>query len=281
MRATSNENQRDNADLALVVYLEELARNRRVLLLGETAPRVERRLSDAARTVDVASRERRTRASRRGLPVRSWPNASEKGAWDLVVVPDLAAASLLEPAAFAEIAGLLAPGGALVAALEASDESARYEAFYALVANHFPSLRVFGQAPLSGYALVDFAVGAPAEVSYDGSAAGTTAPARWIAVAADGATLDPYAVIAVPEISAPTVAGQEPRFEREAEAARSRLEHAEKRLEQAQREIARGAQKLDEARHESDRMAAQLRESVAAAEQAAEATAHDDPLGNE
>lgn len=279
MSGTTNENHRDNADLALVVYLEEAARAKRVLLVGETAPRVERRLSDAARTVDVVSRERRTRSSRRGLPVRAWPTPSEKGAWDVVLVPDVAAAGLLEAAAFAEIATLVAPGGALIVALDASSEGARYEAFYDLVAPHFPQVRVFGQAPMSGYALVDFAAGAPREVAFDGSAAGNTAPSRWIAVAGD-LSLDPYAIVAVPEIAASQVtterAPSEPRFEREAEAARSRLDHAEKRLEQAQREIARGAQKLDEARHERERMAAQLRENVAAAEAAAALVAADD-----
>lgn len=272
MSATTNENQRDNADLALIVYLEEAARAKRVLLVGETAPRVERRLSDAARTVDVVSRERRTRASRRGLPVRAWPSAGEKGAWDLVLVPDLAAAGLLDAAAFAEIAALLGSGGALVVALDASSEGARYEAFYELVAAHFPNVRVFGQAPVSGYALVDFAAGAPPEVAFDGSAAGSSAPSRWIAVAAETLALDPYAIITVPEPTGSQVASErissEPRFEREAEATRSRLDHAEKRLEQAQREIARGAQKLDEARHERERMATQLRENIAAAESA-------------
>jgi chromosome segregation ATPase len=273
MSGTTNENHRDNADLALVVFLEEAARGKRVLLVGETAPRVERRLSDAARTVDVVSRERRTRSSRRGLPVRAWPSASEKGAWDVVVVPDLAAAGLLDASAFAEIATLVGPGGALVVAIDASTEGARYEAFYELVSPHFPSVRVFGQAPMSGYALVDFAVGSPPEVAFDGSAAGNTSASRWIAIAADGLALDPYAIIAVPEVVASQVsaapAPSEPRFEREAEAAKSRLDHAEKRLEQAQREIARGAQKLDEARHERERMAAELRENIAAAEAAA------------
>ncbi len=192
-------------------------------------------------------------------------------------MPDLAAAGLLEPAAFAEIAAILGPGAALVVALDASGEGARYEAFYELIAPHFASVRVLGQALMSGYAVVDFEAGAPSEVAFDGSAAGAAAPARWIAVAGDGLALDPYAIIAVPEATQPQVAAErgssEPRFEREAEAARSRLDHAAKRLEQAQREIARGAQKLDEARHERERLAAQLREHVAVSEQAAAAAA--------
>ncbi|MFO0681317.1 MAG: hypothetical protein U0234_04660 [Sandaracinus sp.] len=248
--------------MALVVHLEELLRDRRVLLVGDTSTRVERRLSDAARTVDVVSREKRAR--RRGLPVRAWPTPAEKGTWDAIVVPDLVAAGLAEAGRFDEIAALAAEG-VLVVATDAAGEPG-YEAFHALVSARFEHVRVFGQAPLAGFALAELG-GATAEVAYDASSV-ELAPARFVAVVAPrSAVLDGYAVIVTPRVEGER-AQPDPRFEREAEAARTRLEHAEKRLEQAQREIARSAQKLDEARHEQARLEEALRESQAERESA-------------
>lgn len=265
------ENLRDHADLALVVYLEELLRDRRVLLVGDTSARVERRLSDAARTVDVimapsasqAGRERRAR--RRGLPLRAWPTPSEKGTWDAVVIPDLAAAGLGDPARFDEIAALV-PDGLLVAAIDANGSDPGYEAFHALVSARFESARMLGQAQLSGYALAELGA-TTREVAYDASSA-ELAPARFVALAAPrSVVIDGYAVIATPRtVEADKPALHDPKYEREAEAARTRLEHAEKRLEQAQREITRNAQKLDEARHEQARLEESLRAQQADAE---------------
>ena len=254
MNGTVTENQRDHADLALVVYLEDLLRDRRVLLVGDTSARVERRLSDAARTVDVISRDRRAR--RRGLPLRAWPTPAEKGTWDAIVIPDLVAAGLGDPARFDEIAALV-PDGILVAAIDANGNEPGYEAFHALVSARFEGPRLLGQAPMSGFALAELGT-TTSDVAYDASSA-DLAPARFVAVAAPRAlAIDGYAVIATPRsVDAPAAA--DPRLEQQAEAARTRLDHAEKRLEQAQREIARNAQKLDEARHEQARLEEALR----------------------
>ncbi len=263
MSGTVIENQRDHADLALVVYLEDLLRDRRVLLVGDTSARVERRLSDAARTVDVVSRERRAR--RRGLPLRAWPTPAERGTWDAIVIPDLVAAGLDDAARFDEIASLV-PDGLLVAAIDAQAGQPGYEAFHALVSARYEGARLLGQAPLSGFALA--ALGEPTgDVAYDASAA-DLAPARFVAVAVPRSiAIDGYAVIATPRVpDAERAAPPDPRHEREAEAARARLEHAEKRLEQAQREIARNAQKLDEARHEQARLEEALRAQQAEVE---------------
>ena len=255
MTGTVIEHPRDHADLALVVYLEELLRDRRVLWVGETSPQVERRLSDAARSVDVVNRERRAR--RRGLPVRPWPTAAEKGSWDAIVVPDLAAAGLGEPARFEEIAALVSDG-IFVAAIDARGDELGYEAFHALFTARFEGSRVLGQAPLTGFALAELG-SVTRDVAYDASSA-ELAPARFVAVSAPRSfALDGYAVIATPRVAEVERAAGDPRYEREAEASRARIDHAEKRLEQAQREIARGAQKLDEARHERARLEDTLR----------------------
>lgn len=270
MTGTAIENLRDHADLALVVYLEELLRDRRVLLVGDTSARVERRLSDAARTVDVvvapsaaaAGRERRAR--RRGLPLRAWPTSAEKGTWDAVVIPDLSGSGLADPARFDEIAALV-PDGILVAAVDAGQGAPSYEAFHALVSERFEGARMLGQASLSGYALAELGASA-SDVAYDASSADLT-PGRFVALAAPRSiAIDGYAVIATPRPPEPERASGEQKYEREAEAARTRLEHAEKRLEQAQREIARNAQKLDEARHERARLEESLRLQQAEAE---------------
>jgi hypothetical protein len=257
MTGTSVEQARDHADLALIVYLEDLLRDRRVLLVGETSPRVERRLSDAARTLDVVSRERRAR--RRGLPLRAWPTPAEKGTWDAIVIPDLAAAGLGDAARFDEMAALL-PDGVFVAAIEAQGAELGYEAFLALFGARFEGARWLAQAPMHGFALAELGASTP-DVSYDASSV-ELAPARFVGVAAPrSAGLDAYAVIATPRVTEPSEhpSADAQKHEREAEATRTRLEHAEKRLEQAQREIARSAQKLDEARHERARIEETLR----------------------
>lgn len=267
MTGTAIENQRDHADLALVVYLEELLRDRRVLLVGETSPRVERRLSDVARTVDVVTRERRAR--RRGLPVRAWPTPAERGTWDAVLVTDLHASGVAEPARFDEIAGLVSEG-LLIVAIDAAASEPGYEAFHGLVTSRFESARFLGQAPLSGFALAELGGSGTPEVAYDASQA-ELAPARFVAVAAPrSAPLDGYAVIATPRPAEAERPAPDPKYEREAEAARLRLEHSEKRLEQAQREIARSAQKLDESRHERARLEEALRARDAELEGAAD-----------
>jgi chromosome segregation ATPase len=205
---------REHADLALAVYVEELAARRRVLFVGDAASAVPERLSSVARSVEVVSPRTRARGTRRGgriLP-RPWPSAQDAKSWDLVLVPDLLWAGPPSPERVAEMAEWLTPRGVLVVGAEEREEAIAYEALYDLLARRFEQVKMLGQAPFAGWAVVDFAPsGAPAgsrelDVTFDGSLLGGTGeePARYLAVcAAREVVLDAYAIIQVPSSSSP------------------------------------------------------------------------------
>src|SRR5688500_11954085 len=116
MPRTIPETSREHADLALAVYVEELAARRRVLFVGDAASAVPERLSSVARSVEVVSPRTRARGSRRGgriLP-RPWPSTQDAHSWDLVLVPDLLWGGPPAPERISEMADWLTPRGVLV-----------------------------------------------------------------------------------------------------------------------------------------------------------------------
>ncbi len=248
---------KEDADLALAVLLEPLARGARVLWVGEAGSGAER-LSASASSIEAVSNgggPRRTRGNKGGaVRSRSWPSQGE--AFDLVVADGEG-----DPARLVELSRFVEVGGALVVSIEARSTDAYTQLHEALVRS-FASVRMLGQTRFSGFAHVDFARADGSELSFDGSAlSAAERPLRWIAVAGSvDRELESYLVVQTPadsaERSADRGAAASPdrsaALERELEAARARLEHAEKRLEQAQREIARSGQKLDELRHQLD-----------------------------
>jgi chromosome segregation ATPase len=292
------ESAREHADLALAVYVEELAARRRVLFVGDASSAVPERLSSVARSVEVVSPRTRARGTRRGgriLP-RPWPSVSDARSWDLVLVPDLLWAGPPAPERITEMAEWLTARGVLVVGAEEREDGLGYEPLYELLAKRFDQVRMLGQAPFAGWAVVDFAPASrELEVTFDGSLLGRTGeePSRFLALcSAREVVLDPYAIVQVPAGASPS-APREPRvatepdapsqarisqleiqlrnrqedvgraqghaeeLERELGAVRARVEHAERRLEQAQREITRGSHKLDEARAKADALAAE------------------------
>ena len=200
----------DFAELALAVYVEELATAKRVLFVGDPGSAAAERLGRVARSLEIVSPRARARGTKRGgrVSARRWPTAEEAGRWDLVVVPDLPAAGLGDAARIEELASWLAPGGALVAGTPDPEGSAAnstalgYEEFFELLEGSFENVRMVGQAPFAGYSVVDFAAaGGDVEVTFDGSLLEGTgeSPARYVALCAEGEiTLDAYAVVQVP-----------------------------------------------------------------------------------
>lgn len=169
--------------LPLVAYAENLCKGARVLVVAETPlPIAEAVLSRGARLVHVfeSDKVRRAEAEARcssaeitfGAPTE-WRH---EGVFDLVLVENLGVEA--DPdTSMRGFAKLLAPrGSALIAApnpethdpFSSASESRRsldYYALYGAVSAALPHVRMLGQVPFAGYALIDFAAeGDPAPV---------------------------------------------------------------------------------------------------------------------
>lgn len=300
MQRTIPESTREHADLALAVYVEELAARRRVLFVGDAASAVPERLSSVARSVEVVSPRMRARGTRRGgriLP-RPWPSAQDAHSWDLVLVPDLLWAGPPAPERIAEMAEWLTPRGVLVVGAEEQGDGIDYESLHGLLRDRFDCVRMLGQAPFAGWSLVDFAPSSDeVEITFDGSLLGGAGeePARFLALCASReVVLDPYAIVQVPfgrdsaresrggpreepphrarmaelesqlkerEEEALRIRGRGETLHRELSAVRTRAEHAERRLEQVERELADDARKLKEAGEHVESLAGQLKDA--------------------
>jgi len=116
-------------------------------------------------------------------------------AFDLVIATD--GASAVEPAGVSALAGALAPGGRLVVAfrapgtglLDLADGEAggagaapAYERVVGPLAAELASVEIFSQAPLVGWVLAAARAGEDPELTFDGTLAGTTEPAHYLAV---------------------------------------------------------------------------------------------------
>ncbi|MBX3272036.1 MAG: hypothetical protein KF729_17355 [Sandaracinaceae bacterium] len=232
----------DLAELAIAVYVEELASDKRVLYVGDLESRAPERLARIARSVELVSPQARARGTRRGARVetRRWPTEDDAGRWDLVIVPDLVAAGLSDESQLEQVEGWLADGGVFVAG-SAGAGGLAYEALYELLSDAFDSVRMVGQAPFRGYALVDFAPPGPLDVTFDGSLLdgdGERAE-RFLALCGErDVVLDAYAVVQIPSMETPAPA-------RGADASEpARLESA--RFESARLESARREAELTE-----------------------------------
>jgi chromosome segregation ATPase len=208
-----------SADLALAVYLEPLARGRRVLWIG-TAARGAERLEPLARSIRVQtpdsssagprlkpeerSEEERSTAEPARLRVgrlRPGPIRFRPGSFDLVVVPD-ASVIAVDPDRIDQLAAVLSEEGVLAVG-QSSDGPLSYADLHTLVRDGFAQVRMLGQAPFAAWAVVDFEAVAdgPPDVVIDGSAvlADEDTPSRFVAVCGHvGVDLDPYLVVRVP-----------------------------------------------------------------------------------
>jgi chromosome segregation ATPase len=277
MPRTIPESEREHADLALAVYVEELAVRRRVLFVGDAASAVPKRLSSVARSVDVVSPQTGARGTRRGSRIlsRPWPSAQDAHSWDLVLVPDLLGNDLASAERVAEMAKWLTPRGVLVVGAEDREDGVGYHALYDLLARHFEWVRMLGQAPFAGWAVVDFQPAGPGlDVTVDGSLLGGTGeqPARFVALCAErDVVLDPYSIIQVPVASARDTAPRLPReSSREDRRMPAPVSPLEKRLRdrQPEQEIERSAARGDDPERDIDALRARVEQSERRLEQA-------------
>lgn len=262
---------RGHADLTLAVYLEELADQRRVLWIGGSASGAPERIAAGARSVLALDpdppRDRRGAGRARVSALRGGDLSFRPGSFDLVIVPDVAVLGPEIDRRIAELREAVGDDGALVAGTPAEGADVGYDRLHALLTGVFQRVRMLGQAPLGGFAIVDFESATGEDVLLDGSLTPDPRPARYLAVGAErGLSLEPYVVVQAPAVAPPPDEGASDRagdraseriHELEAEllARRAELdatnEHAEEleaEVEARRRQIAELEDRLGEAR---------------------------------
>lgn len=202
-----NDRLRTLADLALGVYLEDLVAGRKVLYLGYAGSGVPQRLARSARSVvALDATVGPTPQIRDNVTVVAPPTgqiAIRDSVFDVVVVPDLVAIGGGSIERLEEIRRAVSPGGVLVAGVfQTGPSSMPYEQLHRLLAQTFEAVRMVGQAPLAGWAIVDFAPGEDeAGVTFDQSLLEGDAEhaERFLALCGrDNVALDAYSVVQVP-----------------------------------------------------------------------------------
>lgn len=276
-RPASNERSNELAELALAVYLEELAAQKKVLFVGDPSSAAPERLARGARSVEIVSPRSRVRGTRRGgrVAARRWPSAEEQGRWDLVIIPDLPAAGLADEVHLAEIRGWLAPGGVLVTGTPDPEGPAghpsalSYEALFDLLDGGFEHVRMIGQAPFAGFSVVDFAPSGELGVTFDGSLLeGGERAQRYYALSGErDVVVDAYAVVQVPSSAALREAPARERLREQQDAldaANVHAEELERELETARAEIAATKASLGREQERAAERAARERASLEA-----------------
>ncbi len=178
--------------LPLVAYAEALCSGARILLVGDALGGIaEQLVARGARLVPRARRGgRRAQAAQRTDRTISFGSLNDgsfalrEGFFDLGLVESLAAHS--DPkAVLAALSRLLTPRGTALVATpnlearrpllgsdvgsEARTPGIDYYALYDAVGAHFARVRMLGQVPFVGYALVDFATEGEPSVVFDAS----------------------------------------------------------------------------------------------------------------
>jgi SAM-dependent methyltransferase len=211
-----------SSSAALAAFIEPWLSNRRALVFGNALGATPRLLLErGARLVHVCDpaplrvAEAAERGAGAGLSFSNFADetfAGREGAFDCVLVENLGAFDAR--AVVARVKRLLAPRGValfvtpnreatspLLPAPEPAAPAIDYYAFYDLVAGEFEHVRMLGQAPFVGYAVVDFAPDAAPEPLIDSEfiPRGSEEPELFIALASrHRAGIGGYAVVQLP-----------------------------------------------------------------------------------
>ena len=219
--------------IALAPYVEALVVGRRVAVLGDVTLGLSDELHargarlvhaydpDPARVAEAIARK----APGFGSPAAGRPAARgvvhallgddlgvRDGAFDAVLIPDLAA--FADPSDLVRRARKLVASTGAVIVMSANPDAKRrlvpaargakpglgYYEVFDLLSLQFPVVRMVGQAPFVGYAIVDFSPSHEPDVSFDASLmSGTEEPESFVAIASDRpVTTDAYVVVEVP-----------------------------------------------------------------------------------
>lgn len=243
-------------DLALTVWLEELATGRRVLWIGDPSTGAADRLAAFAHSVRVLDTTGRGRSRDKGTArvsgYRSIEDLKEVGRFDLAVVPDV---SVFED--FAVAAARLSDclgDGLLLAGCDVGDDPDRaYGELGGELREAFREVRMLAEGGFHASGLVDLEADG-VEVLVDDSLLGeeTEPVRRFLALAADEVPpIVGHMLVQVPRGTAVLPAAKDesgPTAEREIAALRSELERSVSRLEQAQTRLIATESDLAEAR---------------------------------
>ena len=207
--------------VALAAFAEPLVRGRRVAVLGDaTLPLGQALLERGARLVHLydpdPGRVAQALASRSGAPAPVVAELTEDlgvrdGAFDFVFVPDL---PLLgdAPALLRRVTRLLSASGValfaspnpeverfLLPPSPALEEALGYYDLYDVISAEFAEVRMLGQAPFTGYSIVDFSEPDP-DVAVDTSVLDDPeAPEWYIAIASQRRVMvEAYSIVEIP-----------------------------------------------------------------------------------
>lgn len=268
---------------ALIAYAEPFIAGRRVLVFGDaTSPIAEQLLDrgarlvhmydpDPARVAEAATRNTESRVSL--APLSEGGLASREGAFDCAIVEDLSSLPNRASALRALRRALSPRGIALIAApnpdadkrLIAGGKSGGdldYYGLYDAVAAELDHVRMLGQTPFVGYAIVDFAPDGTPEPSFDSSfvPGGAEEPEQYIALgSAQEARLDDMAIVQLPLSSVSLGSGDDQALR----AARAAERRAQKRIASLEAELRRARESdndVERLQNELDRRDSWIRE---------------------
>ena len=283
--------------IVLPAYIEPLIRGRRVAVLGDATVGLAEELAqrgarlvhaydpDPARAAEALARLPAGRTHQISFAVLAGDLGVRDGAFDAVIVPDLAI--FLDPTelmrrvrklcAASGVAVVVAPNARTGARLLLPEAPAGgtpriaappgYYELYDLVSLQFPKVRMVGQAPFVGYTVADFAPGSEPEVSVDTSLlTASEEPEYFIAVAGERTvSLEAYAVIELPWAEVIEAQGAAPELKESARDAAAR-EEDRLALTEARARLALVSAELDKVRdhHQAEGRDAQTRATSAA-----------------
>lgn len=202
--------------LVLAVYVERFAKGRRVAVFGDVTTGLAEALgargarvvhaydSDAARVAKALALEPPRNVSFAHLASNDL--GVRDNAFDVTIVPDLT--YFPDPKALlARVRQATAQGGVVLVASpnagESGDRALGYYDFYDAVALQFAEVKMVGQVPFAGYALVDFSLDGEPEVAVDTSLVSDIDPTFYIALASDKPfTVDPYSIVQLATLAA-------------------------------------------------------------------------------
>jgi SAM-dependent methyltransferase len=272
--------------VVLAAYAEPLLDGRRVVVFGDATSDLGAELAArGARSVHVFDPEppRAALAAAQNrskqitvVPLDTADIAIRDGAFDIALIPDLSALTPADPL-LRKVRRALAPRGAALIASPNPDvrftlspntsasrraEPLGYYELYDTVAAVWDEVRMFGQTPFVGYAVVDFAPGDDPEVSIDSGLLPTGAeePEWFIALAsADAIETEAYSIVQLP--ASRIVAGVDTELESELRTARAREADLVERLGSAE---ADRTERADAGRAEFEARIAELESKLAA-----------------
>jgi SAM-dependent methyltransferase len=263
----------------LAVYAEPLLEGRRVVVFGDATSSLAAELVErGARAVHVYDPEPSRAAVAAGrnrskqisvVPLDEADIAVRDGAFDVAIVEDLSTAR--DPAALLKrVRRALSARGAAVIASPSPDTKLAllprtsvthgsaplgYYALYDTVSAEFPEVRMLGQTPFVGYAVVDFAPEGEPEVSIDSGLVpgGAEEPEWFIALAGrEAVECGAFSVVQLPA-SRVLSAGVDTKIAEELRAARAAEAHLIDRVATLEAEAATARAKQDEPRPDLSR----------------------------